>query len=239
MSPKCRNRRGRVPHLDVSELDSATVLARIPLFEGLQPSDLAELASRANERKFASGSVIFLEGDPGDVAYIILSGCVEITLSDVDGNQLVLHRALPEGYFGEMALLDGQPRSATATAAEDSVLLTISRQALLAFLKSKPEAALLMLRLTSERLRSADQKIKALGFQTVAGRLAQCILDLAEANREGPISIRHDQLADMVGSRRPTVTTLLNQWQELGYIRTARGRISVVERAGLEELSEI
>jgi CRP/FNR family cyclic AMP-dependent transcriptional regulator len=212
----------------------------VPLFQGLSAQDAADLAGSTLERHYPEGSILFLEGDPGDVAYIVLSGRVDLSLTSIEGSQLLIHQVGPGGYLGEMALLDGQPRSATATVAEDSVIVSIRRQDLLEYLHRNPDAAIRMLRLSSERLRMADEKIKALGFQDVAGRLARTLLNLSESKGpDEPISVHHDELAAMIGSRRPTVTTLLSRWRAAGFIVTARGSLAVSNRQALEELAAL
>ena len=119
---------------------------------------------------------------------------MDLTLTSLEGNELLLHQVEPGGYFGEMALLDGQPRSATARTTQDTVLVTLGRHDLLMYLRKNPEAAMLMLQFTSERLRLADEKIKALSFQDVAGRLARALVDLDRApGARVTIKIQHQQ----------------------------------------------
>src|SRR5690348_10770861 len=131
-------------------------LIKVPLFQGLSEENAAELARTAREKRYPSGSILFLEGEPGNVAYVVLSGRVDLTLTSLDGNELLIHQVGPGGYFGELALFDGKPRSATATAGQDTVAVSIAREDFLSYLLRNPDAAILMLRFTSERLRLAD-----------------------------------------------------------------------------------
>jgi CRP-like cAMP-binding protein len=224
----------------MKDLETERLLSAMPLFRGLSRNDSARLAKLVRERHYPAGSILFLEGDPGDFAHIVLSGRVHISVTSLDGEELLLHEAGQGDYFGELALLDGQPRSAAATAVDETTTLCIAREDLLEHLRTHPEAALLMLRFTSERLRRADEKIKMLGFLDVAGRLARSLVDLDQpAGKRASIRVNHGQLAAMIGSRRPTVTLLLGSWRSAGYVVTGRGRITVVDRGALEDLASM
>ena len=214
------------------------LLHRIPLFRGLPVEDLEALAQIAQRRRAERDTVLFFEGDPGDAAYIVLSGCVDLVLQDLDGNQLLLQQVPAGGYFGEMALLDEKARSATAIVAEDSDLITIPRDRFLAYLQERLTMMQHLLRLMSERLRAADAKIKILGFLDVGGRLASSLLELDQPpGQRATIPIRHDQRASMIGSSRQTVSTILGEWRSEGFIITSRGKITVVDRSALEDLA--
>jgi CRP-like cAMP-binding protein len=168
----------------------------------------------------------------------VLSGCIDLVLQDLDGNQLLLQQVPAGGYFGEMALLDEKARSATAIVAEDSDLIAIPRERFLAYLQERLTMMQRLLRLMSERLRAADAKIKILGFLDVGGRLASSLLELDQPpGQRSTISIRHDQLASMIGSSRQTVSTILGEWRSEGFIITGRGKITVVDRPALEDLA--
>ena len=218
----------------VSHVDA---LSHIPLFRGLPLEEIEALSRSARRRSLVTGSILFLEGDVGDTAYVVLSGRVDISVASLDGNELTLHRAGPGGYVGELALLDGGPRSATATVAEDAVLLAIGRDDFLNFLRTHSDTAIQLLKLTSQRLRLADEKIKTLSFQDVGGRLARTLIELA--NDEAVATTQHDELASLIGSRRPTVSTLLSRWRAAGYLETGRGFVRILDRPALEELAEL
>jgi CRP/FNR family transcriptional regulator, cyclic AMP receptor protein len=205
----------------------------------LSETDLQQLAGRVGRIHGQQGKVLFLEGDRGDEAYLVVSGTVDLVLESLEGAQLALQQVGPGGYFGEMALVDDEPRSATAIAAGEVELLTISRKDLLAHLQNHPETMLGLLRALSMRVRAADAKIRILGFLDVGGRLATTLLDLDQpAGRRATITIRHEQLAAMVGSTRQTVSEILGQWRSAGMVVTGRGRLVVTNRAALEELAE-
>jgi CRP/FNR family cyclic AMP-dependent transcriptional regulator len=221
---------------NISEV--APLLHRLPLFRDLPAEDIEALAQIAQRRRVECDTVLFFEGDPGDAAYIVLAGCVDLVLQDLEGNQLLLQQVAAGGYFGEMALLDEKARSATAIVAEDSDLIAIPRERFLAYLQERLTMMQRLLRLMSERLRAADAKIKILGFLDVAGRLASSLLELDQPpGQRATIAIRHDQLASMIGSSRQTVSTILGEWRSEGFIITGRGKIIVVDRPALEDLA--
>ncbi|GAC1468336.1 MAG: Crp/Fnr family transcriptional regulator [Chloroflexota bacterium] len=218
--------------------DIARLLNRLPLFADLPAEDIAALAQIARRRDVQRDTILFLEGDPGDTAYILLSGRVDLVLEAFDGNQLLLQQVSAGGHFGEMALLDEKPRSATAIATEDSQAITISRDLFLEHLQERPATTQRLLRIMSERLRAANLKIKMLGFLDVGGRLATTLLDLDRPpGQRATIALRHDELAAMIGSSRQTVSTILGEWRQEGYIITGRGRLTVVDRSALEDLA--
>jgi len=196
------------------------------------------LARIVRPRDVERDEILFFEGDPGDAAYIVLSGRVDLVLEDLDGNQLLLQQVGTGGYFGEMALMDEKPRSATAIVSENGRLIAISRERFVSFLQERPATTQRLLRLMSERLRAANAKIKILGFLDVGGRLASSLLQLDQPpGQRATIAIRHDELAAMIGSSRQTVSTILGEWRDEGYIITGRGKITVVDRTALEDLS--
>lgn len=214
------------------------LLAQLPLFGGLPEADLITLSRSAHPRPFQQGAILFLEGETGDVAYVVVSGRIDLVLESMEGTQLILQQVGPRGYFGEMALLDEGPRSATAVAASGGEVVVISREAFLQHLQQHPETMLHLLRSLSLRVRWADEKIKILGFLDAAGRLARTLLDLEPSGKvRATIPIRHEQLAGMVRASRQTVSTILGEWRRAGYLATGRGSIMIVDREALEDLA--
>ncbi len=219
--------------------DAASTLAALPLFEGLPASDLDELSRLVGRRRARKGQILFLEGDAGDKAYVVCSGTVDLVLGSAEGDQITLGQVGPGGFLGEMALLDDEPRSATAIVSRAADLLTISRQDLFAHLYSHPETMLNLIRALSRRLRAADDRIRTTRFLDVGGRLAKTLLSLDQPpGCRVPIAIQQEQLASMVGSTRQTVSEILGRWRLEGVVETSRGRVMVTNRAALEAQTE-
>ena len=137
-------------------MDRSTLLSNIPLFESLTPDDLAALSARLEERAFAAGEAIFAQGDPGSTLFLIQEGGVEISVGQ-GKTRVVLATLFPGQYFGELSLMDGAPRSATAAAAKASTLLALDRDDFKEFIKKDPDAALLIMAEMGERMRQTNE----------------------------------------------------------------------------------
>ena len=138
-------------------LSPIEVLRKVPLFAGLGESDLAAFAELTRERSYPKGSVIVFEDDPGDALYLVAAGQVKVVIIAEDGREVILS-VLGEGsFFGEMAVIDDEPRSAHVIAMEDSSLLVLRREDFYSRLRSSPEVAISLLREISRRLRRADE----------------------------------------------------------------------------------
>ena len=137
-------------------MDRSTLLSNIPLFESLTPDDLAALSARLEERTFAAGEAIFAQGDPGSTLFLIQEGGVEISVGQ-GKTRVVLATLFPGQYFGELSLMDGAPRSATAAAAKASTLLALDRDDFKEFIKKDPDAALLIMAEMGERMRQTNE----------------------------------------------------------------------------------
>ncbi|HWP28180.1 MAG TPA: Crp/Fnr family transcriptional regulator [Chloroflexota bacterium] len=221
--------------------DLTTVLPRIALFADLTPAQLTALARIVRRQQFSRGAVIIAQGEVGEVAFLILSGSVDIAVCAPDGRQFVLAELGPLEYFGEMALLDDtdRQRSATVVAREKTELVLIRRDDFLALLDQHPSIARYLLRSLSRRLRLANEKIAGLAFADVARRLAGTVLASA-ANEHGRLIVRatHEELAAMTGAARQTVTRVLNTWRRHGYIATGREQLLILDPAGLRAIAE-
>jgi CRP-like cAMP-binding protein len=137
-----------------------TLLSEVPLFERLDDSEKQVLADQLDEMSFAAGSHIFNRGDPGGSIYIVSMGEVEIYLEDSTGSKIVFETAKRGDFFGELSLLDGDPRSASALAVQDTRILRVDRADLALLFKARPDAAMDILTVMGRRLREADQLLR-------------------------------------------------------------------------------
>ncbi|HEU4758574.1 MAG TPA: Crp/Fnr family transcriptional regulator [Dehalococcoidia bacterium] len=216
-------------------MEGQRVLAQVPLFTGLSSEELDALAALSRRRRYGKGEVVFRQGDPGSVLYIIESGQVKLTLTSTDGKEVILALLGPGGFFGELSLLDGEPRSADAVARLDSLLWALQRQHFLEFLDGRPRAARGLLAALSRRLRRTTELVQDAGFLDVPGRLARALLQMSEAaGQAGPdgvvVSPRLTQaeLAEMVGATRESVNKWLGVYERQGLLRRQRGLITVL-----------
>jgi CRP/FNR family transcriptional regulator, cyclic AMP receptor protein len=228
-----------------SGMSGAEALKKVPLFAGLPGPELERLGGCMRPRRYARGEVIFLEGDPEAGLCVIASGRVKIILTGEDGREVVLNVYGPGEFFGEFALLDGEPRSADAVAQEASSVYWLRRDDFLAFLKRHPGAMASLLAELSRRLRHTTRVVQDAAFRDVPARLARAILDLAAARgRPEPAGIVVDahltqaELAAMVGASRETVNRSLRDYQRRGILRYERDRITVLRPERLRERSE-
>jgi CRP-like cAMP-binding protein len=214
----------------------AGVLRRVPLFAELGDAEIARLSDLARERGYPRNSVILFEDDPGDALYVVIDGLVKVVLIGEDGREVILS-VLKEGdFFGEMSLIDDQPRSAHVIAMEDSNLLVMRREDFQHRLREMPGVAIGMLRAMSRRLREADEKIGGLVLLDVNGRVAKLLLSMADENDGTHITRRvtHHTIAQMVGSSRETVSRTMRELVERGLIEVTRKAITIRDRAKLQ-----
>lgn len=207
-------------------------LSSLPLFADLPPADLVPLARVVQRRRYPRGALVFSQGDLGQVAFIVRRGCVEIIVESADGRDLVLYEVGPGDHFGEMALLEDAPRSASAVCREPSELLAIERADLLAELERHPSIMLRMLQAMSRRLRLTDRRLEALAFHDAAFRLAETLWRLSRDEGGGRVArIHQDDLAARVGVSRQTVNRVLGDWRRRGLVAVARGEVRLLDPA--------
>ncbi len=211
------------------------LLIRSPLFSRLAPAELEKVAALLRRRRYRAGEPVFREGDPGTALYVVDTGEIKILLGGADGKEVVLSLLGPGEFVGELALLDGEPRSADAVATVPSELLVLPREDFLRFLREVPAVAVNMLAALSRRLRRTDRLVHDAAFADVRTRVARLLVELAETRgRPGPggvtIEARLTQgdLASMVGATRESINKCLRSYAAQGLLRHERGRLILV-----------
>jgi CRP/FNR family transcriptional regulator, cyclic AMP receptor protein len=216
-------------------------LATIPFFAGLDPDALERLASGMRSRRFRRGEVIFHVGDPGDALFVIVSGDVKISLPSETGEEAILATLRPGAVFGELALLDGAPRSASATALSATETVVLPRDRFRDLIATEAGVRDALLASIAGELRRLTQHVEELHFLDITGRLAARLVRLAEEGGsptdDGALRLRANltqaDLAAMVGCTRQSVNKLLGQFTEDGLIRQEREGIVVTNLPGL------
>ena len=199
-------------------------LRSIPLFQNLTEQDLGEIADLLIERKFPKNSTIFEEGVSGDYMYLIQRGQVKVTKMSEDGREKILAIHSEGDFFGEMALVEPEPRSASIKTTKACVLLALSRSDFVNLLRQNPDISLELIRVLSQRLRDANGQIRALLFERVEGRARGVLERLARDSTpdgEGRLAtppVTHQQLADLVGTSRETITRVVKELKESGWL---------------------
>ncbi len=221
---------------------SHSALRQVGLFADFSAEELDQLATSLRRRRYAEGQVIFAQGDPGSSLYVVEEGSVRICRASAEGKEVVLAMLGPGEFLGELALLDGEPRSADAVAQESCQLALLPREDFLRFLESKPHTALRLLAVVSRRLRDADQMVQDALCLDVPARLARVLLDLAESRGQSHeagtlISLRltQSELAGMVGATRESVNKWLGFFDRQGAIRCQRGSITILRPGKLRQ----
>lgn len=218
-----------------------SVLKRIPLFASLADVDLDNLAILLRRKGLTKGETLFRQGDEGTALYIILQGKIKISLSRrTDTVTLAL---LGEGEFlGEMALLDGLPRSADAIALEESQLYVLNRTDFLSFLINNENAVRATLSALSLRLRKTDKQLAEMCFLNLSVRLAGKLVELAEAQvsagqeaLEYALKISQRELGEILGVSRESVNKELKTLRAKGILSTSRSRILIHDLASLKK----
>jgi CRP/FNR family cyclic AMP-dependent transcriptional regulator len=194
----------------------------------------------AREKSYPKGSVILFEDDPGDSLFVVRDGRVKVVLVAEDGREVILGILGVGEHFGELALIDDQPRSAHVVAMEDSTLLVLRREDFRRRVEQNPAVAWALLIELSRRLRRADDKIGSLVLLDVPGRIARVILDAADSGGSETIEkpLTHQTIAHVIGASRETVSRAMREFVDAGWISTERRRIKVTDRPALEKRSQ-
>ncbi len=218
-------------------------LASIPLFAVLEPEERGTLAGILMPRRILKGQPVFLQGDPGDEMYLLLEGRIRIACESLSGREITLDILKDGGFFGEMALLDGEPRSATAVAETPGQLLVLRRADFQSFLHRSPAASIALLAFLSRRLRVANDKIQDLALLTVRQRLAATLVDMALREGEsvpGGVAlaggVSHKTLSGLLGTSRETVSRMCSELKDEGLIEQRGRRLVVCQVEGLREI---
>ena len=206
-------------------MDERELLRTVPIFGDLSEADLGKLAGLATRKHYPKDGVVFFENEAGDTLFMIAEGRVKVTILGDDGREIILSVLGSGEFFGEMALLDNEPRSATAIAAEDTELLCIHRSDFQA-LATKRTITAGLIKILTQRLRRANHQISTLALLDVYGRVARVILDMAREEwrrlKDGRIAFRratHQEIANRIGTTRETVTRMLKDLERQGMIK--------------------
>jgi CRP/FNR family cyclic AMP-dependent transcriptional regulator len=208
-------------------------LKSIPIFTQLSEAELDLLRSQAAEKHYPKNAVVLTEGEMGDSLYLIQSGKVKVFIGDQEGREMILKILGPGDFFGEMSMIDKQPRSASITTTESSVFLVLTHNAFEKCIEKIPRIASMVMRVLSQRVREADRKIGTLAMMDVYGRVASTLLELA-VNDNGKMivseKLSQQDLANMVGASREMVNRILKDLAERGFISVESKSITIINQ---------
>jgi CRP/FNR family cyclic AMP-dependent transcriptional regulator len=204
------------------------------LFAALDAEDIGRLAALAKTRAYPADAAVFLQGDAGNALYAVTRGQVRISIEAPSGAIRHLNLLGPGDLFGEIALLDGGPRTASATTTQPTSLAVIERRPFLALLREAPELSIRLLGLVCARVRWTSDLVEDAAFLPGPARLAKRLLGLKRlAGDDARIRISQALLASLSGLSRQVVSQQLTEWRRLGYVETGRGSITVLDEPAL------
>ncbi|HET7019224.1 MAG TPA: Crp/Fnr family transcriptional regulator [Xanthobacteraceae bacterium] len=212
--------------------DKLSLLRSHPLFRDLPPGVIEHLGSYMKTRRVARGTSIFAKGDPGTGLMGVLAGAVKVSVASADGKDIVLNVFREGDIFGEIALLDGRPRTADATAMSDCELIVIERRDFVPFLSSQPDVMLKFIEILCSRLRRTSEQVQDITFLNLPTRLAKTLLQLtggvqgSAAPSKAVITQR--EISQMIGMSRESTNKQLRAWAKRGWIRLERGGVGVI-----------
>ena len=219
----------------------AELISSVPLFSDLQPSEIERIADVAVPRAFPAGSMVFREGDHSDACYVVRSGLFRVTREYPDGRAITLATLAPGDFFGELAMLDGEVRSASVESVEEGELVALPAVDMLSLLERNPEITVKVATALTRRLREANERISRQSFQTVpsrvAGVLSQLVAEEAGEGSEREVTIRMKQadLAQLAGTSRESVSRFLADLERAGVVEGGRGRVTVLDPSRLRD----
>jgi len=222
---------------------ASLALRTVPFFSELDPLDAYSISQHLIPRRFASGQTIFHHGDPGGLLYIINVGKVKITYATPEGQEALL-AILGEGdFFGELALLDDSPRSATAVAIGATETLTLNQEAFMHYIRAIPDFSLHVFKTLAQHIRRLNSQISDNFFLDLPARLARSLLYLAEEHGrevdEGIVIDLHltqTDLAEMTGATRVSVNRAIGRFRQARWVQTKGRKFIILDRAELLNL---
>ena len=214
-------------------MDAIETLRQVELFEHLTDDQLALLAAQTRELSFRKHAVLMTEGDVGESMYVMTGGLTKVFVSDEDGKELVLHQLGPGAVIGDIALLDDEPRSASAATLEKSTALMIGKGAFLDCLRESPEMGINIIRSLTRRLRTATEGSRSLALDNVYRRLADKLQALAEDEDGTPTLAKkysHQELGNLIGASREMVGKVMAELVKGEYVEIRDGRIALTRK---------
>ncbi len=217
------------------------VLRKHPIFCDLDPEALDQLCRYAKHAILKRGAAIFSRGDPGNSLIAVISGTVKISVSSADGRSAILNLIGAGEIFGEVAVLDGQARTADATANTNCEIFVIDRREFLPFVRSQPALAMKFIELLCTRLRWTSDQVEQVILQDLPGRLASALVRLTEKHQlvsgDRTIALTQQEISEMVGMTRESINKQLRVWAARSWVRLEHGAIVVLNAEPLRALA--
>ncbi len=203
-----------------------------PLFSEISSEDISLIASYGKTHSYSKNSIIINQGDESDCLYVVQQGRVKVYISDEYGAEIILRYEGPGEYFGELALIDKAPRSASVETLEDSKLTYVSRAGFEECLHDKPEIAVKLVRAMSQRIRNLTEELSDCALKTIYQRVSTKLTKMSveqDGKQVIPQRMTHQEIAGLVGSSREMVSRLMKKLQDGGYISVHKKQISILK----------
>jgi len=218
-------------------------LRNVSIFEELPERDLEKIAGLGTRKTFPKGSIILMEDEIGSALFVIINGKVKVSRLDETGREVILSILGQGDVFGEMSLLDGMKRSATVSSIEDTEVFIIYRDDFLNLLNQHPQIAISLLKELAQRLRKADMQIKSLSLKDAQGRVGCVLIMLADdlgKMYKGQVIVEglptQQELANMAGTSRETVSRVLAKFEKNGLIKVERRKLIILEYEKMKQM---
>jgi CRP/FNR family cyclic AMP-dependent transcriptional regulator len=222
-------------------IDRTAILRDHPLFSGLPREILERICAYGKMKEVKRGATIFTKGESGQSMFAVCSGSVKISVPSLEGKDAVFNFINEGGIFGEIALLDGHPRTADAIAAANCQLMMIDRRDFLPLLHSYPELAVKVIDVLCRRLRHTSEQVEDIVFLDLPGRLAKTLLrlvsDREQTSASKRIAITQKEIGHIIGMSRESTNKQLRDWERRKWIKLERGGIVILQQAALAALT--
>jgi CRP/FNR family transcriptional regulator, cyclic AMP receptor protein len=222
--------------------DKLAMLRKHPIFCDLESEAFEQLCRYAKHATLKRGATLFSKGDPGNSLFAVISGTVKMSISSPDGRSAIFNLIGPGEIFGEIAVLDGQSRTADATANTNCEIFVIDRREFLPFVRSHPALAMKFIELLCAKLRWTSDQVEQVILQNLPGRLASALIRLAEKHKLAPgdrtIAVTQQEISEMVGMTRESINKQLRVWATRKWVRLEHGAIVVLDAEPLQALVE-
>jgi CRP-like cAMP-binding protein len=215
------------------QAEFAVILKMNPMFADLGADELQRISNLCHTQHLGAGEMLFQKGDPGDALFGVRRGQIRIETGASDGSRLTLNFQGPGDLFGEIAVLDGQHRTADAVASEPTEMFVLRREDFMSYLEREPKVAIRLIELLCQRIRTVSERMEESMLQPLPVRMARRLCALAE-DYGSEVHISQEQLGIYVGAARESVNRQLQQWRRNGILELKRGRIELLN---LEKLA--
>lgn len=213
-------------------------LLTMDIFRDLEPEAMAAFEQQAEQRTCRKGQILYSQEDRAEVLFLLKRGRVQVYRQTTSGKRLELAVIEPGTFFGKIPLLGESQRNTYAEAVEDSLICVMSCTDVERLMHEKPQVALRMIEVLGQRLALCEARLEEMAYRSVPARIAAVLLRLSQVQQGEVVPITHQELGDMIGTLRESVTKNLDEFQRAGLVELYRGRVTVLDVAGLQPLLE-